>query len=190
MTGVPIGAPVLFCAAKYFRYDVAMSTILMHAGRALTPTTEITDAGILIREDTIEAIGPRSGMTLPAGGLEIRATNMTAVPGFMDLHIHGAGGHDVMAGTGAALRAITRKVSEYGTTSIVATTLTASTDQTLRAVEGIARYIAQQKSWESISRGPLSAKSVAEFIHPNGFSCRRPRPSVASSRPPWGVPES
>ncbi|PYU69627.1 MAG: hypothetical protein DMG49_12860 [Acidobacteria bacterium] len=144
MTGVPIGAPVLFCAAKYFRYDVAMSTILMHAGRALTPTTEITDAGILIREDTIEAIGPRSGMTLPAGGLEIRATNMTAVPGFMDLHIHGAGGHDVMAGTGAALRAITRKVSEYGTTSIVATTLTASTDQTLRAVEGIARYIAQQ----------------------------------------------
>jgi len=44
-----------------------MSTLLIHAGRALTPMTEINDAGILIREDTIEAIGPRSGMTLPAG---------------------------------------------------------------------------------------------------------------------------
>jgi len=121
-----------------------MSTILIHAGRALTPTTEINDAGILIREDTIEAIGPRSGMTLPAGVLEIRATDKTAIPGFMDVHIHGAGGRDVMEGTGAALRSITRKVSEHGTTSLVATTVTASTDETLRAVEGIARYITEQ----------------------------------------------
>src|SRR2546430_15517298 len=109
-----------------------MSTLLIHAGRALTPATEISDAGILIREDAIEAIGPRSGMTLPAGAQEIRATDKTAVPGFIDVHIHGAGGHDVMEGTNAALRSITRKVSEYGTTSLLATTVTASTDQTLQ----------------------------------------------------------
>ena len=30
-----------------------MLTILIHAGRVLTPTTEINDAGILVREDTI-----------------------------------------------------------------------------------------------------------------------------------------
>jgi N-acetylglucosamine-6-phosphate deacetylase len=121
-----------------------MSTTLIHASRALTPTTEINDAGILIRDGVIEAIGPRSGMSLPAGAQEVRATGKTAVPGFLDVHIHGAGGHDVMEGTGAALRAVTRKVSEYGTTSLVATTVTASTDETLRAVEGIASYIAQQ----------------------------------------------
>src|SRR5437899_2026837 len=116
-----------------------MSTLLIHASRALTPTTEISDAGILIREDTIEAIGPRSGMTLPAGAREVRATDKTAIPGFIDVHIHGAGGHDVMEGTEAAFRTITRKVSEYSTTSLVATTVTASTDQTLRAVEGSAQ---------------------------------------------------
>jgi N-acetylglucosamine-6-phosphate deacetylase len=121
-----------------------MSTILIHAGRALTPATEINDAGILIRDDVIEAIGPRSAMTLPVGAQEIRATDKTAVPGFVDLHIHGAGGHDVMEGNGNALRSVTRKVSEYGTTSIVATTVTASTDETLRAVEDIAAYIAHQ----------------------------------------------
>jgi N-acetylglucosamine-6-phosphate deacetylase len=121
-----------------------MSTILIHASRALTPTAEISDAGILIREDVIEAIGPRSGMSLPAGAQEIRATDKTAIPGFLDVHIHGAGGHDVMEGSSSALRAITRKVSEYGTTSIVATTVTASTDETLRAVEGIASYIGKQ----------------------------------------------
>jgi N-acetylglucosamine-6-phosphate deacetylase len=121
-----------------------MSTILIHAGRALTPATEINDAGILIRDEVIEAIGPRSAMTLPVGAQEIRATDKTAVPGFVDLHIHGAGGHDVMEGSGNALRSVTRKVSEYGTTSIVATTVTASTDETLRAVEDIAAYIAHQ----------------------------------------------
>jgi N-acetylglucosamine-6-phosphate deacetylase len=121
-----------------------MSTILIHAARALTPSTEINDAGILIGEDVIEAVGPRSAMTLPAGAQEIRATDKVAVPGFLDLHIHGAGGRDVMEGNNDALRAVTRKVSEYGTTSIVATTVTASTDETLRAVEGIAGYIAHQ----------------------------------------------
>jgi N-acetylglucosamine-6-phosphate deacetylase len=121
-----------------------MSTILIHSGRALTPTAEIPDAGILIREDVIEAIGPRSGMTLPAGAQEIRATDKIAIPGFLDVHIHGAGGHDVMEGNSTALRAITRKVSEHGTTSIVATTVTASADETLRAVEGIAGFIARQ----------------------------------------------
>jgi len=125
-----------------------MPTILIHSARALTPTAEIADAGILIREDVIEAIGPRSGMTLPAGAQEIRATDKTAIPGFLDVHIHGAGGHDVMEGNATALRAITRKVSEYGTTSLVATTVTASTDETLRAVEGIAGYIAHQHETE------------------------------------------
>jgi len=121
-----------------------MSTLLIHAGRVLTPTAEINDAGILIREDVIEAIGPRSSMTLPEGAEEIRAADKTAIPGFIDVHIHGAGGHDVMEGTAAALETITRKVSEYGTTSLLATTVTADADQTVRAVEGIAGYIAQQ----------------------------------------------
>jgi N-acetylglucosamine-6-phosphate deacetylase len=117
---------------------------LIHVGRALTPTTEINDAGILIREDVIEEIGPRAGMSLPTGAQEVRASHKTAIPGFIDVHIHGAGGHDVMEGTAAALRSITRKVSEYGTTSLVATTVTASTDDTVRAAEGIAAYIGRQ----------------------------------------------
>jgi len=121
-----------------------MSTILIHAGRAFTPTTEINEAGILIREGVIEAIGPRAGMSLPAGAQEIRATERTAVPGFIDVHIHGAGGRDVMEGSAEALQAVTRKVSQFGTTSFVATTVTASVDQTLRAIEGIAAYISRQ----------------------------------------------
>lgn len=121
-----------------------MPTTLIHAGRALTPTSEINDAAILLREGLIEAIGPRANMTLPADGVEIRAPDKTAIPGFIDIHIHGAGGHDVMRATDTALRAVTRKVAQFGTTSLLATTVTASPDDTCRATEGIARFIIQQ----------------------------------------------
>jgi len=139
-------------------------TTLIHAGRVLTPTAEIHDAGILIREDVIEAIGPRAGMTLPAGAQEIRATDKTAIPGFIDVHIHGAGGHDVMEGTGAALRSVTRKVSTHGTTSLLATTVTASTDATVRAVEGIAAYIGQQHETDEAHAEILGIHFEGPFI--------------------------
>jgi N-acetylglucosamine-6-phosphate deacetylase len=121
-----------------------MSTILLHAARALTPTTEIPNAGILIRDGVIEAIGPRQDMTLPSGAEEISAAGQTAIPGFIDVHIHGAGGHDVMEGTGEAMSTVARTLARHGTTSFVATTVTASPDDTCRSVEGIARYITQQ----------------------------------------------
>jgi N-acetylglucosamine-6-phosphate deacetylase len=121
-----------------------MSTILLHAARALTPATEIPNAGIFIRDGVIEAIGPRQDMTLPSGATEISAAGQIAIPGFIDVHIHGAGGHDVMEGTGEAMSTVARTLARHGTTSFVATTVTASPDDTCRSVEGIARYITQQ----------------------------------------------
>ena len=97
-----------------------------------------------MRDGVIEAIGPRKGMSLPSGALEILATDHTAIPGFIDVHIHGAGGRDVMEGSEEALSTVTRTVARHGTTSFVATTVTANPDETCRSVEGIARYIARQ----------------------------------------------
>jgi len=121
-----------------------MATTLLHVGKAITPTLEIRDAGILIRDGEIERVGKRDELELPAGATEIRAQDATAIPGFIDVHIHGAGGRDVMEGSAEALSTITQRVAQFGTTSIVATTVTASTDDTLHAVEGIAKYIPTQ----------------------------------------------
>lgn len=121
-----------------------MTTTLIHAGRALTPTGEISDAGILIRDGVIEAIGPREGLNLPTDANEITAKDRSAIPGFVDVHIHGAGGRDVMEGTTEALTTVTKTVARHGTTSIVATTVTASADDICRSCEGIAKYIATQ----------------------------------------------
>jgi N-acetylglucosamine-6-phosphate deacetylase len=138
--------PVSFCGVSNFRYDVdlPMSTILLHAAHALTPTTEIPDAGVLIRDGVIEAIGPRQDMSLPSGAEEISAAGQTAVPGFIDVHIHGAGGHDVMEGTDEAMATVAKTLARHGTTSFVATTVTANPDVTCRSVQGIAHYITRQ----------------------------------------------
>jgi N-acetylglucosamine-6-phosphate deacetylase len=143
-----------------------MTTTLLHTGRAITPLTEIPDAGILLREGVIEAIGPRAGMSLPVGAQEIDATDKIAVPGFMDVHIHGAGGHDVMEGNTKALAAVARTVAKHGTTSFVATTPTASTEATCRSAEGISKYIVAQHATEEARAEVLGIHFEGPFISP------------------------
>ena len=143
-----------------------MTTILLHTARALTPLTEIPDAGILIRDGVIEVIGPRPGMTLPAGAREIAAAGQTAVPGFVDVHIHGAGGHDVMEGSEQAMAVVARTVARHGTTSFVATTVTASLEDTCRSVEGMARFICAQRETDEARAEVLGIHYEGPFISP------------------------
>jgi N-acetylglucosamine-6-phosphate deacetylase len=86
---------------------------------------DIPDAGILIRDGEIASIGSRADLTLPAGAQEVRAEDSTAIPGFIDVHIHGAGGRDVMEGKNDALATVTGRLAQFGTTSLLATTVTA-----------------------------------------------------------------
>jgi N-acetylglucosamine-6-phosphate deacetylase len=146
--------------------DFPMSTALLHVRRAFTPLTEIPDAGILIRDGVIEAIGPRSGLTLPDGAREVLALEKIAAPGFVDVHIHGAGGHDVMEGTVEALRAVAKTVAAHGTTSFVATTVTADPEAIVRASQGISQYIAVQPRAEDCHADVLGVHFEGPFISP------------------------
>ena len=50
------------------------------------------------------------------------------LPGFIDLHVHGGGGNDIMEG-GDAFDTITRTHVRYGTTALLATTMTAPSEE-------------------------------------------------------------
>jgi N-acetylglucosamine-6-phosphate deacetylase len=143
-----------------------MTTKLLHVGRAFTPTDELRDVGILIRDGVIESVGPRSGLQLPAGAQEIIATDQVAAPGFVDVHIHGAGGYDVMEGTDEALNAISSMIGSHGTTAFVATTVTADPDAICKSSEEIARYIAQQHSKMRAGAEVLGIHFEGPFISP------------------------
>ncbi|MCU1340638.1 MAG: N-acetylglucosamine-6-phosphate deacetylase [Candidatus Acidoferrum typicum] len=118
-----------------------MLPIAIHADRALTPFEEISDVVMVIQGSKISAVGPRGKVAMPRGAREIAAKGKTIVPGFVDVHIHGAGGHDVMEGTPEALEIIAATVAKHGTTSLVATTVTASEMETCRSIADIANFI-------------------------------------------------
>jgi N-acetylglucosamine-6-phosphate deacetylase len=128
------------------------------------PASEIQDAGILIRDGVIEAIGPREGISLPLGAEELQAAQHTAIPGFVDVHIHGAGGHDVMEGTDQALAGVARTLARHGTTSFLATTVTASPDDICHSVEGIARYMSVQYETDQARAEVLGVHFEGPFI--------------------------
>ena len=62
-------------------------------------------------------------------------------PGFVDLHLHGSAGYDVMDDAAEALPAIERLLAQHGVTSYFPTTVTAPMDVTLRALERLADAI-------------------------------------------------
>ncbi len=64
-----------------------------------------------------------------------------ALPGFVDLHVHGGGGRDTMEG-GDAVAAIAAIHARHGTTSLLATTMTAPADEIEAALHALAPAIA------------------------------------------------
>ncbi len=141
-----------------------MLTTLLHVRYAITHEGELHDAGILIREGSIQAIGPRESLQLPRGATEVAAPDCMAIPGFIDIHVHGAGGRDVMEGSGEALQTMSRKLAEFGTTSFLATTVTAATDDTCRAAEGVARYVAKQHEADPVGAEVLGIHFEGPFL--------------------------
>ncbi len=65
------------------------------------------------------------------------------LPGFIDLHVHGGAGHDVMDG-GQALAPISRLHARHGTTALLATTLCAPPDQISAALTALAPLCRQR----------------------------------------------
>jgi N-acetylglucosamine-6-phosphate deacetylase len=145
-----------------------MVPIVIHADRAFTPFDEISDAVVVIQGSKIAAVGKRGKVDLPRSAREIDATGRIVVPGFVDVHIHGAGGHDVMEGTRESLEIITATVAAHGTTSLVATTVTASEKETCDSVAGIAHFILNTSQFPAreLSAEILGIHFEGPFISP------------------------
>jgi len=115
------------------------------ARRALTPLDEIADPVVLVDGQKIVAVGPQKEIAVPASARRFDKRAFTIVPGFIDVHVHGAAGHDMMEASPEALTAIAASVAARGTTSLAATTVTASEEATCKAVEAVAGWMERRK---------------------------------------------
>ena len=90
-------------------------------------------AGSILAEDgKIAAILPPDARA--EGAETVEGGGLYASAGFIDCHTHGAGGHDFMDGTVEAFLGACRMHLSHGTTTILPTTLSASTGELVRSI--------------------------------------------------------
>jgi N-acetylglucosamine-6-phosphate deacetylase len=91
-------------------------------GRIITPYRIIPEGTVLISDGIISAVS--EGNVVAADAIEIDAKGKFVAPGFIDIHVHGGGGHDFMDGSATAFLNIAETHVKYGTTAMLPTTLT------------------------------------------------------------------
>src|ERR1017187_3721691 len=138
------------------------------AGRLLTPTDAVEHPLMLVEQGRVLEISARSGRQAPAGISVSDFGDGVIAPGYVDLHIHGSAGYDVMDDTAEALPAIEQLLARHGVTSYFPTTVTAPMDTTLRALERLADAIEKrERDREKNNAGGLT-RALPLGIHLEG----------------------
>lgn len=120
-----------------------MKKVLITASRIYTPHRSIERGAVLIEGEKIVAVGEMEELSeeikrneVGQAELElIEAREGIVAPGFIDLHIHGGGGADVMDCTPGALQNLTLFLARHGTTGFLPTILAAPPPEMLKAIE-------------------------------------------------------
>jgi N-acetylglucosamine-6-phosphate deacetylase len=117
--------------------------MVLTAAKLFDGTGLLTNPIVAIEDGRIASIATRASAEIPSQAQVLDYPGATLAPAFLDVHIHGAAGHDAMEATPAALSAIGRFLASRGTGGFLAATVTAPLDATLRALSGLAKLAAR-----------------------------------------------
>jgi N-acetylglucosamine-6-phosphate deacetylase len=96
-------------------------------GTVLTPGGRVAGGHVEIVDGLVVAVGLEAGAPGP-GDEVIDAEGLFVAPGFVDTHIHGAGGFDAMAGE-AGVRGMARELPKHGVTAFLPTLASAPAEE-------------------------------------------------------------
>ncbi len=119
-----------------------MKAILLKGMQIYAEDQKIEEGYILLQDHQIIGIGPSTD--LPASmGVEVMEvpSSFQAIPGLIDIHIHGVNGADVMDASVEALETMSDALPKEGTTSFLATTMTQSQAAIEKALITAGSYI-------------------------------------------------
>ncbi len=122
---------------------------------------------MLVEQGRVLEISARSGRQAPAGISVSDFGDGVIAPGYVDLHIHGSAGYDVMDDTAEALPAIEQLLARHGVTSYFPTTVTAPMDATLRALERLADAIENREQNDN-KKDDVKGRPLPLGIHLEG----------------------
>jgi len=112
---------------------VNQQRLIIYNGKVLTPTKVLDGGSILVTGGTITAVNEKK--IEAEGAFEIDAKGNYVAAGFIDIHVHGGGGHDFMDATETAFLKVAETHARYGTTSMLPTTLTSSKEEIINTLE-------------------------------------------------------
>ena len=133
------------------------------AGKLFTPMAVIEHPLMLVEHGRVLEITDRKSREMPAGVSVCDLGDGTIAPGYIDLHIHGSAGYDVMDDSPSALPVIEQFLARHGVTSYFPTTVTAPLEATFHALARLADSIERR---EQDSKNDLRAFPVG--IHLEG----------------------
>jgi N-acetylglucosamine-6-phosphate deacetylase len=111
--------------------------LLIHNARLFTPNHAGLTGWLLVENGRIRSLGvgnvPHFSEDAAIQLLDAQGHNL--LPGFIDLHVHGAMGHEVMDASPTGLGEMSRFYASHGVTSFLATTWTADHPSIIKALE-------------------------------------------------------
>lgn len=128
--------------AKTMRLYLTAATIFLPQGPIDNGVAVVESDG---RVGTIVAAGSRDAIAVPGGAKLVDYGDAILAPGFIDIHIHGGSGHDVMEASPPALAAVETLLARHGVTSYCPTTVTAPMEATIASLEKLGRAVGETR---------------------------------------------
>jgi N-acetylglucosamine-6-phosphate deacetylase len=102
-------------------------------GKIILPNRIVENGTVLVEDGKIIAV--EAGDLAFPDAINTNANGQYISPGFVDIHVHGGGGHDFMDGTEEAFLSIAALHAAHGTTSMMPTTTTAEKEGILQVLD-------------------------------------------------------
>jgi N-acetylglucosamine-6-phosphate deacetylase len=149
--------------------------LVIAGGDLVLPDRMQLSASIIVDGDRIAAI--EQDRPRPDGAVVFEAAGGYVVPGFIDVHVHGVGGHDTLDG-GDALTKIAAALPEYGVTAFCPTTVACP--------PGMLRAFLDQVRLARIAGSPSSARVLPAHLESNFINpeYRGAQPAACLRLPP------
>lgn len=124
-------------------------SILIINAKVITPTAVHERGWVFAEDGKIRLIGSGDAPELAAAAT-IDAQGLSLIPGFIDVHVHGAVGEETMDANPDGLRAMAKFYAQHGVTGFFPTTWTDTHERILAALEMVAEMRGPQPDGASI----------------------------------------
>ncbi|PPH30981.1 N-acetylglucosamine-6-phosphate deacetylase [Rathayibacter sp. AY1F9] len=159
---------------------MAHAALIIHSARKVDAAGTVEDHWLRARDGAITATGTGTGWQAQAEGAQLYdARGLTAVPGFLDLHVHGGGGHGFDGGA-EAIRAGLALHRSRGTTRSLVSLVSAPLEQLESSLDAVSALAATdplvlgahlEGPFLAPSRG--GAHDPAALVHPSSGAVSR-----------------